>query len=71
MMCPQMFEEGKTYNGIDADIFSLGVLLYQLVTSGRGFLHVNRNSYINIKDEKYILSCTLIVEFNSNLSSLI
>ena len=48
-----MFEEGKTYNGIDADIFSLGVLLYQLVTSGRGFLHVNRNSYINIKNEKY------------------
>ena len=53
IMCPQMFEEGKTYNGIDADIFSLGVLLYQLVTSGRGFLHVNRNSYINIKCEKY------------------
>ena len=53
IMCPQMFEEGKTYNGIDADIFSLGVLLYQLVTSGRGFLHVNRNSYINIKNEKY------------------
>ena len=53
MMCPQMFEEGKTYNGIDADIFSLGVLLYQLVTSGRGFLNVNRNSYQNIKDKKY------------------
>ena len=48
-----MFEEGKTYNGIDADIFSLGVLLYQLVTSGRGFLDLNRNSYINIKNEKY------------------
>jgi serine/threonine protein kinase len=48
-----MFEEGKTYNGIDADIFSLGVLLYQLVTSGRGFLNVNRNSYQNIKDKKY------------------
>ena len=53
IMCPQMFEEGKTYNGIDADIFSLGVLLYQLVTSGRGFLNVNRNSYQNIKDKKY------------------
>ena len=70
IMCPQMFEEGKTYNGIDADIFSLGVLLYQLVTSGRGFLHVNRNSYINIKNEKYeeyweknLRSCDLSDEF--------
>jgi hypothetical protein len=31
IMCPQMFEEGKTYNGIDADIFALGVLLFYLV----------------------------------------
>ena len=35
-MCPQMIEN-KPYFGIDADIFSLGVLLFKLVTGEFGF----------------------------------
>ena len=49
MMCPQMFEKGKTYNGIDADIFGLGVLLLNLV-KGKCFKNANDDSYQSIKD---------------------
>ena len=49
MMCPQMFEKGVTYNGIDADIFGLGTLLFKLVLGVSGFKITNANidiSYI-------------------------
>ena len=51
--CPQMFEEQSTYNGIDADIFSLGTLLYFIVLKGRGFLYAEHKSYDDIKNKNY------------------
>jgi len=53
MMCPQMFNEELTYNGIDADIFSLGTLLYYIVLKGRGFLNAGHKSYEDIKNKNY------------------
>ena len=53
IMCPQMFEEGKTYNGIDADIFALGVLLFYLVIGKSCFKNAIDDSYKNIKDKNY------------------
>ena len=35
--CPQMWAN-LPYNGIKADIFSLGVVLYRLVTKGQNFI---------------------------------
>ena len=35
-MCPEMFKKNE-YNGIKADIFSLGVVLFNIVTGGFGF----------------------------------
>ena len=49
MMCPQMFEEGIRYNGIDADIFALGVLLFNLVIGKKCFKNVQEDCYDNIK----------------------
>jgi len=51
--CPQMFEKEVNYNGIDADIFSLGVLLFKLVSKGRGFLKSEHKSYNDIKNKDY------------------
>jgi len=51
--CPQMFEKDVYYNGIDADIFSLGVLLFKLVLGMRGFLNAEHKSYNNIKNKDY------------------
>ena len=53
VMCPQMFEEGKTYNGIDADIYALGVVLFYLVLGKSCFKNANDDSYKNIKDKNY------------------
>ena len=36
-MCPQMWKKGMKWKGIDADIFSLGALLFKLVTNKWGF----------------------------------
>ena len=53
-MCPQMFDkEHCSYNGLDADIFALGVLLFQLVTGEDGFINANDNTYNDIKSENY------------------
>ena len=49
MMCPQMFEPGTSYNGLDADIFALGVLLFRLVTGEHGFVSADNASYNDIK----------------------
>ena len=49
MMCPQMFEPGTSYNGLDADIFALGVLLFRLVTGEHGFVRADNASYNDIK----------------------
>ena len=51
--CPEMFEEQVYYNGIDADIFSLGVLLFKLVFGIRGFLNAEHHSYNDIKNKNY------------------
>ena len=51
--CPQMFEHEKTYNGIDADIFALGVLLFHLVLGLHCFSSAIGHSYQNIKNKKY------------------
>ena len=53
MMCPQMFEEKSSYYGIDADIFGLGVLLYEIVLNKRGFINAKDESYDNIKIGNY------------------
>ena len=53
IMCPQMFEFVKNYNGEDADIFALGVLLFHLVVGLPCFLNSIDNSYKNIKDKNY------------------
>jgi MAP/microtubule affinity-regulating kinase len=49
IMCPQMFEKEKTYNGIDADIFALGVLLFHLVFGLPCFSSAKGHSYQYIK----------------------
>ena len=48
-----MFEGQVYYNGIDADIFSLGVLLFKLVFGIRGFLNAEHHSYNDIKNKNY------------------
>ena len=53
-MCPQMLEEGKTYNGIDADIFSLGTLLFCLVL-GKNYTSELKDAYNYIKAKNYDL----------------
>ena len=53
IMCPQMFEKGKTYNGIDADIFSLGVVLFHIVLGKECFEDAAHSSYKDIKDKAY------------------
>ena len=53
-MCPQMFEENKGYSGIEADIFSLGILLFELVLKKMAFyLEYSEENYVNIKNKKY------------------
>ncbi len=52
-MCPQMFEKGIKYYGIDADIFALGVLLFYLVIGKSCFKNAIDDSYKNIKDKNY------------------
>ena len=52
IMCPQMFEKGKTYNGIEADIFSLGVVLFHIVLGKVCFEDAAHSSYNDIKDSK-------------------
>ena len=53
-MCPQMFEENKGYSGIEADIFSLGVLLFELVLKKMAFyLEYSEENYVNIKKKNY------------------
>ena len=51
---PEMYE-GKPYDGVKADIFSLGVILLNLVTSNIGFKDAKEEDkyYINIKKKKY------------------
>ena len=53
MICPQMFENGKAYYGVDADIFALGVLLFKLVVGKAGFDSADHDSYNDIKYKKY------------------
>ena len=40
-ICPEMWES-KKYNGIKSDIFSLGVVLFKLVTGKFGFKYANK-----------------------------
>ena len=53
-ICPEMWEF-KKYNGIKSDIFSLGVVLFKLVTGKFGFKSANKNdkSYELIKYGKF------------------
>ena len=51
---PQVYEE-VPYNGIDADIFALGVLLYRLVFGSYDFISANDASYNYIKEKRYDL----------------
>ena len=53
MMCPQMFEPKTSYNGLDVDIFALGVLLFRLVTGEDGFKSADDASYNDIKFKNY------------------
>ena len=55
IMCPQMFEKGQAYYGIDADIFSLGVLLFDLVVGTSCFDSAISETYKKIKDKNYDL----------------
>jgi len=50
-----MFEKGIKYFGIDADIFALGVLLFNIVLGTPCFDSVNTERYKKIKDKKYEL----------------
>ena len=50
-ICPQIWYN-ETYNGIDADIFSLGVVLFNLVTGNYGF----DTSHKKDKNYKYIFN---------------
>ena len=54
-MCPQMFEKGIKYFGIDADIFALGVLLFNIVLGTPCFYSVITERYKKIKDKNYEL----------------
>ena len=53
-ICPEMWEF-KKYNGIKSDIFSLGVVLFKLVTGKFGFKYANKydKSYKLIKYGKF------------------
>ena len=53
-VCPQMWEK-KIYTGIEADIFSLGVVLFNLVTGKFGFLTSYKKDkfYSNILKRNY------------------
>ena len=55
--CPEIWEEGKYYTGVEADVFSLGVILFNLVTGMYGFLtsKVNDGYYKFIYQKKYNL----------------
>jgi serine/threonine protein kinase len=69
MMCPQMFEEGIKYNGIDADIFALGVLLFNLVLGKKCFKNVQADCYQSIKNKNYDFFWeTVSLEQKENLS---
>ena len=48
-----MFEKGKAYYGVDADIFALGVLLFYIVLGKSCFDNAKSQSYKNIKDKNY------------------
>ena len=52
--CPEIWENG-TYDGVLADIFSLGVVLFNLVTKIYGFFTSEANDvlYCSIKAKKY------------------
>ena len=50
-----MFEKGQAYYGIDADIFSLGVLLFDLVVGTSCFDSAISETYKKIKDKNYKL----------------
>ena len=52
--CPEMYYK-KSYNGVKADIFSLGAMVFTLVTSKMGFhydLNNDRDFYKYIKENK-------------------
>ena len=57
-ICPEMWEF-KKYNGIKSDIFSLGVVLFKLVTGKFGFKSANKDdkSYELIKYGKFNAYC--------------
>ena len=40
-VCPEMLE-GKEFTGAEADIFSLGVVLFNLVTAKKGFFTADK-----------------------------
>ena len=61
IMCPQMFEKGKVYYGIDADIFALGVLLFYLVLGKPCFDNAKSQRYKNIKSKNYKLFWNTII----------
>ena len=40
--CPEMWEKGK-FTGVEADIFSLGALLFNLIAPSFGFWHAEKD----------------------------
>ena len=54
-LCPQMWKKGTKWRGIEADIFSLGALLFKLVTNKWGFMTSTKkdNFYKNILFKNY------------------
>ena len=68
MKCPQMLEKDVAYSGIDADIFALGTLLFQLVSNQKGFDKANDLCYKNIKDKNYDLFWTKMILKREDLS---
>ena len=68
-MCPQMFEENVLYSGIEADIFSLGVLLFELVLNTIPFdKATNLYEYVYIKSECYKTFWNIYLDKGYNLS---
>jgi serine/threonine protein kinase len=68
MKCPQMLEKDVAYSGIDADIFALGTLLFQLVSNQKGFSKADDLFYKNIKDKNYDLFWTKMILKREDLS---
>ena len=71
-MCPQMFLLDKKYNPIKADIFSLGVVLFNLVVGFTGFFKATENDeyycYIKENTEKSLEKYWQKIEINHTIN---